>query len=183
MYPIIYPANSEPTSNSDTIRGVEARREAIINNTPGHFIVHDNHSLNPATPILDKGQLPAQYSCAIQAAAKLHNSDATLITAIILMETGHCYAYWINPLQAYRLPMNVQYTHWPEISGDENYIKEAANNIEIGALILARIQKRLKKPGIAQIASVFHQTGTEVVNDYGAKTAYLYQRLQQLAPA
>lgn len=190
MYPVIYPIEiqsmpivcdgviSLDAEQKPVYKNRYQRRLSIAFNLPAYFYIADDFSYTPPYPVLDKWEVISHYNGVLRLAAEIYGVDVNLARAIFLMETSNCYSSWIDPLRRNRLPMNIHYDNWKELAGSKDYIQNPNNNIEIGVLILKRIQDKLKDPSIAKIASVFHQIEAMVVNEYGAKAAMLYQHIK-----
>ncbi|CAA0094303.1 Uncharacterised protein [BD1-7 clade bacterium] len=194
MYPIVYPKAAEKQERIDTLlarqqtvdlsyenlKDARERRLCIIYDKPAWFQIADNHALNPGDPILERKSCTPPTLKFINLASELYGVDRHLILAIVVMETNSCFDVWPDRMREYRKPMGVSFDLWEELAGSERYIKDPANNIEVGTLIVSRIQKKIRDPSVGKIASVFHQLDATVVNDYGAKVARLYQLLRRL---
>ncbi|WLQ16019.1 hypothetical protein O5O45_08840 [Hahella aquimaris] len=76
--------------------------------------------------------------------------------------------------------MNIRYKYWKEIVIDEKTMENPSKNIDVGALLLKRIQDRVTDPTVAKIASIYNVLGREIVNQYGARVATIYKKITQL---
>ncbi|MDH2436353.1 hypothetical protein QCD60_27860 [Pokkaliibacter sp. MBI-7] len=190
MYPIIYPKspksqtrlgqNSNGAQNScrPVYQNSPERHRSLIENTPAFFNISDNFGADGSEPAIELSYFDVTKAniSHIQSACLKHDVDPDLISAIMYLETTHGYYDKINPWRNTILPMNVSYTYWKDLGVSEASLEQTANNIDIGALILRRIQDRVSDPSVAKIASIYNFLGKEVVSDYGARAATIYKQ-------
>ena len=105
----------------------------------------------------------------------MHDLDADLIRSIMFMETSHGWYDKINPIRKTILPMNIHYEYWKNLGFSKEQLLIPKINIDVGTLILKRIQNRLQYPKISKIASVYNFIGKERVSDYGSRVARIYK--------
>ncbi|MFP8966134.1 hypothetical protein ACKC9G_06125 [Pokkaliibacter sp. CJK22405] len=188
MYPVIYPKdqhskirlgkNSHSGNSAPVLQNSRERHQSIIDDTPALFNIVDNFGADGSEPMIELSYFDvtkANFS-AINEAANTHNLDADLIRAIMYLETTHGYYDKIYPWRNTILPMNVSYTYWKDLGVDETFLEDTRNNIDTGAKILKRIQDRVSDPSVAKIASIYNFMGKEIVSDYGARVATIYQK-------
>ena len=103
--------------------------------------------------------------------------DATLVMAIMHMETTHGWYDGIFPLNLANKsvrPMNVHYQYWEELGVTKEKLGVPLYNIEYGIILLSRIQARIINPTVTKIATIYNFLGAEKVNDYGARVNHFY---------
>jgi len=168
---------SQMCSAHPTLNKQSQRKQAIINNDKAVFVVADNMGADASEVFFElcSAHTVKQFSSIIRIEAYKHDVDTNLIKAIMFMETSHGWYDKINPWRETILPMNVHYKFWENLGVTKEKLLKPEFNIHIGALILKRIQDRIKDPKIAKIASIYNFTGSEVISDYGARVAMIYR--------
>ncbi|MDG9670442.1 hypothetical protein ONV78_22075 [Hahella sp. CR1] len=194
MYPDIYPVDPQTKrrlsfiSNNfhNTCRPILSatadRKESILKNTVSFFNISNNFQADGSEPLFEASifDQTKKYSDMIDASSLKYNVDAGLIRAVMYMETTHGYYDSIYPLRVTVLPMNIHYKYWKELAINEKTMENPSKNIDVGALLLKRIQDRVTDPTVAKIASIYNVLGREIVNQYGARVATIYKKITQL---
>lgn len=163
------------------------RKKSIIEDTPAVFEIASNSSAYSGPPwyeIDDKSEVGKWCGIIIQVSYR-HQVDPRLVMAILYMETTHGwyeklypdFLEEIYPVRKSVLPMNIHYRYWRSLGVTKENLNCPYYNIEFGAILLSRIQKRIKEPTVEKIASIYNFLGAEKVTDYGARVAKL--RLMQ----
>jgi hypothetical protein len=174
---IIYlPRVSSYRPEAPILTGIKDRREAIMANTPGVFVVADDPSVKPyAEPWYSAKRFEevTANSSVIERAAYQENLDPDFVRAIVWMETTHGYYDRIDPWNKTLRPMNVHAKLWSNLGVSRVALKDAYLNVAAGTHILSQIWERTKDPTPEKVATLYNQLGAERVNGYG-KTIALY---------
>lgn len=144
------------------------------------FKVSPNSKADGSEPIYELSAFSAvaKNAADIDRVAKETGVDATLIRAIMYMETTH--GYYDAPLSFFGanksiLPMNVNVEYWGDTFGTREDLHKPYENIKAGATILKRIIANLPKGSdIEQIASLYQNINATIVSNYGARVRKIY---------
>lgn len=159
------------------IQDFKSRKKSIELDSNAVFIVKDSLKADSSETFYEvcSQNTVKQYDNIIKVKAFMHDLDADLIRSIMFMETSHGWYDKINPLRKTILPMNIHYEYWKNLGFSKEQLLIPKINIDVGTLILKRIQNRLKDPKISKIASVYNFIGKERVSDYGSRVARIYK--------
>ncbi|HPP46637.1 MAG TPA: hypothetical protein PLF25_03925 [Accumulibacter sp.] len=145
------------------------------------FKVSPNSKTDGAEPIYELSVFStvAKHSADIDRVAIETGVDATLIRAIMYMETTH--GYYDAPLSILGvnksiLPMNINVAYWGDTFGTRKDLQKPYENIKAGATILKRIITNLPKgSGVEQIATLYQNINASTVSNYGARVKKIYE--------
>lgn len=157
-----------------------SRREILARGGTGFRIsVADNPKANGRPPLneIPSASMVKENDAYIRRAADQHKVDPDLIRAIIYVESTHgWYDKVLSPFDANKsiLPMNVNTKYWGDTWGKRQVLKSPQQNINGGARMLRSILNAMPDGDIAQVASVYNDSNTKSVTDYGARVEAVY---------
>lgn len=173
---IIYqPEPSRYVAPPPVLTSIKDRRNSIMANTPGIFIVDDSAVAPPykeAIYAIQRFEEVTKNDQLIQGAAIHEGLDPDFVRAIVWMETTHGYYDRLDPYNKTIRPMNVHNKLWRDLGISNDPLKDPTMNIAAGARILAAIWERTQNPTPEKVATLYNQLGATSVNTYGRTVAH-----------
>ena len=157
------------------LANIKDRREAIMANTPGRFVVEPNADAKPyPNPWYGANSLEEVTAnrAAIERLAFRYKLDTDFVKAIVWMESTHGWYDRFDPHNKTIRPMNVHDTLWSQLGIDRKTLEDPTRNIAAGVHILAAIWDRTDNPTVEKVATLYNQLGATQVNGYGKTVAY-----------
>jgi hypothetical protein len=153
---------------------IRDRRESIMANTPGVFVVEPNPGAmahpNPIYAIGFLEEVTINRSV-IDALAGRYDLDPDFVRAIVWIESTHGWYDRFTFRNHTLRPMNVHDTLWSQLGVDRKALTDRKLNIAAGVHILAAIWERTLDPTVEKVATLYNQLGATQVNNYGKTVA------------
>jgi hypothetical protein len=168
-----------------TLRNEKERIDSILGDRPASFNVEDSTEATPklrwySSPEAGRSAV-AVYSRVLEQESRKQGVDPDLTKAIAYVENmnGHYFgaakaAEGLSMADSI-LPMNINPKIWSGLGLNERSAAQPRDNIRAGVTLIKRIQDRINQPTPAKVASVWHFTGAEEVDDFGAQVAEAYR--------
>lgn len=179
---VFLPDRIAPSSSPSipVLSTIKERRDSIMANTPGVFLIAEDPSVKPsASPLYSLTDFEEVGSnlTAIEALAHRYHLDATFVAAIVWIETTHGYYDRVNPWNKTIRPMNVHYQLWSELGISREALKKTPLNLAAGVHLLSAIWERTHEPTVEKVATLYNELGATRVNRYGKTVAhYMIQK-------
>jgi hypothetical protein len=122
-----------------------------------------------------------KHNATVEEMSKKHGVDSDLVRAVMWAENARGHKGVLDELADVfqvsdrALPMNVDKNKWSGLIGKtpaEMY--DPRNNIEAGVVLLDRITARIKEPTPEKVGSIWHHSGREITDDFGAFIQRVY---------
>lgn len=159
---------------------IKARRDSIMANTPGVFVVADDPTVTPsASPFfsLTAFEEVSLNLPAIEALAGRYHLDANFVAAVVWIETTHGYYDRVNPWNKTIRPMNVHHKLWSQLGLSKESLEKLPINLAAGVHLLSAIWERTHEPTVEKVATLYNELGATRVNSYGKTVAkYMTQK-------
>lgn len=182
-------AEPEP-GGRPVINKASDRIQAILNNAPALFEIHDNPDANrnyaDSYADHDAGATAvATHNATIEREAARQGVDADLVKAIMYVENAQGRGYGFAEtfgLASTILPMNINDDLWSGLGAEPEQFFDPKINVRMGVTLLRRIRDRIGDPTPGKIAAIWNFAGHEMVSDYGARVQDVYERRLWLRP-
>jgi hypothetical protein len=162
--------------NGPVLTDIADRRQSIMANTDGTFVVDDNPNAkalpNPWYE-LDSLEEVTANAAKIEGLAYQYKLDPDFVKAIVWMESTHGWYDRFDPNNKTIRPMNVHATLWSQLRINRKDLQDPRLNIAAGVHILAAIKTRTAEPNDEKVATLYNQLSATKVNNYG-KTVSFY---------
>lgn len=166
------------------------RRQSIIYNTPAIFEIAQEPQASYGTLEVEVDFFDEIYGDDFMYYEVAHEVgiDPNLLAAIAYMEASYgCRDHidlWSDPWNtpwwnsSFR-PMNIHYGQWKPLASELGYLKEDVDNftrpnVHVAAVLLKRIEERVRAPSVEKIASLYHFLGADKTMNYGDRVRYIY---------
>lgn len=171
-------ARSATIAPDPVLTTLAERRQSIIADTPGTFIVAENTAVaagpNPIYAIGNYEEVTENLAI-IDRYAIQYGLDVDFVKAIVWMESTHG---WYDRLKGSDnetiRPMNVHARLWQQLGITRTDLANKEINIAVGVHILAKIWERTESPTFEKVATLYNSLGATSVNKYG-KTVDSYR--------
>jgi hypothetical protein len=180
-----WPAAEQNAGNEPALPVVnmeQDRIESILANKPAVFEVAESSTASGDEPwYADHGYgywAVWIHEDVIEYEARRQGVDPDFVKALVYVENAQ--GWYGHPLEALRwaktiFPMNINPDTWMLLIGDDADFYDPIVNIRAGVTLIRRMQERIEEPTVAKVASPFKFTGRELVSDYGARVARVYE--------
>jgi hypothetical protein len=158
------------------LTSLKERRESIMANTPGSFIIAEDSSIiekpDPIYALKNYEEVTENIKI-IEKYAIIYKLDADFLKAIVWMESTHG---WYDRLYGDRnktiRPMNIHAKLWEQLGITRNDLFNKEANISAGVHIISAIWERTEEPTYEKVATLYNQLGATKVNRYGKTVSY-----------
>ena len=168
-------ANNQTSSGVPVLVSIQERRQSIMANTPGVFVVEPNPAaMAHPQPIYAINSLEevTLNRAVIDRLALRYSLNPDFVKAIAWIESTHGWYDRFAPHNHTIRPMNVHDTLWAQLGVDRKTLESRNLNVAAGAHILAAIWERTLDPNAEKVATLYNQLGAIKVNKYGKTVAY-----------